>query len=283
VRIPLKGPVLALSAYGDLSYRGFSDLDILIQEHDIARAVATLAELGFRCKCHNAWLKPYLSFGHELDFICDNGDVFVDLQWRLSKRWLFIACQLIRTMESSTKHDDLRIPSVATVRRGYDPVPMHAWLPPLLESLDMDNGCSGFLAPVRHPIGRDTTPQAGTSARRNAPAHPRAVAGARDRRRTSARIAAATYSLDRLRFRGSADLLPNAFSIQRPWVPVDHSARSGLLYSTGLHGRGCETGCPCPVLSSRMVPIYSDDGRNSMRVGCCDDRSGCGQIDPHCS
>jgi len=88
VRIPLKGPVLALSAYGDLSYRGFSDLDILIQEHDIARAVATLAELGFRCKRHNTWLKPYLSFGHELDFIRDNGDVFVDLQWRLSKRWL---------------------------------------------------------------------------------------------------------------------------------------------------------------------------------------------------
>src|SRR5262249_40573957 len=107
----------------------------------------------------------------------------------------FIACQLIRSMESSTKHDDLRIPSVATVRRGCDPVPMHAWLPPLLESFDMDNGCSRFFAPVRDPIGRDTTPQAGTSARRNAPAHPRAVAGARDRRRTSARIAATTYSL----------------------------------------------------------------------------------------
>jgi hypothetical protein len=86
--IPLKGPVLALSAYGDLSYRGFSDLDILIHEHDIAKAVATLAELGFRCNRHNAWLKPYLSFGHELDFIRDNGDVCVDLQWHFAKRWL---------------------------------------------------------------------------------------------------------------------------------------------------------------------------------------------------
>src|SRR5262249_35571643 len=57
-------------------------------EHDIATAVATLAELGFRCKRHNAWLKPYLAFGHELDFIRDTGDVCVDLQWRLGKRWL---------------------------------------------------------------------------------------------------------------------------------------------------------------------------------------------------
>jgi Uncharacterised nucleotidyltransferase len=86
--IPLKGPVLAVTTYGDVSRREFSDLDILIQERDIARARDMLASMGFRCAHHNDWIEPYLFFGHELDFVSNDGTVQVDLQWRFAKKWL---------------------------------------------------------------------------------------------------------------------------------------------------------------------------------------------------
>jgi hypothetical protein len=45
--IPLKGPVLAAETYGSLSYRTFSDLDIIVQELDVPRAQAALLEAGY--------------------------------------------------------------------------------------------------------------------------------------------------------------------------------------------------------------------------------------------
>ncbi len=86
--MPIKGPVLAMTVYGDLACRQFSDLDLLIHEHDIAQARALLARAGFRCIRHPQWIEPYLSFAHELDFIRDDGDIHVDLQWRFGKKWL---------------------------------------------------------------------------------------------------------------------------------------------------------------------------------------------------
>lgn len=45
--IPLKGPVLAMRAYGDLALRESKDLDLLIREHDLPFALATLRRLGY--------------------------------------------------------------------------------------------------------------------------------------------------------------------------------------------------------------------------------------------
>jgi hypothetical protein len=86
--IPLKGPVLAVTAFGDVSLRQFSDLDILIQERDISKARNQLAQLGFRCIHHPEWVEPYLRFGHELDFVSSDGGFRIDLQWRFAKKWL---------------------------------------------------------------------------------------------------------------------------------------------------------------------------------------------------
>src|SRR4051812_4372158 len=52
VAIPIKGAVTAIEAYGDLGLRGFRDLEILIQEADIVRAVAALEELGYERNEH---------------------------------------------------------------------------------------------------------------------------------------------------------------------------------------------------------------------------------------
>jgi hypothetical protein len=46
--LPLKGPILALRAYGDLSRRQITDLDFLIQGTDVEKVYAVLGEAGFR-------------------------------------------------------------------------------------------------------------------------------------------------------------------------------------------------------------------------------------------
>jgi len=44
---PFKGPVLAASAYEDLSLRQFSDLDVLVNRRDILKAEGLLASQGY--------------------------------------------------------------------------------------------------------------------------------------------------------------------------------------------------------------------------------------------
>ena len=46
--IPYKGPTLAALAYGDVGLRVFGDLDILIQEKDVGRAVDLMVARGYK-------------------------------------------------------------------------------------------------------------------------------------------------------------------------------------------------------------------------------------------
>jgi hypothetical protein len=47
VAVPYKGPVLAVSAYGDLALRVFHDLDLLVRSADIPKAYELLASQGY--------------------------------------------------------------------------------------------------------------------------------------------------------------------------------------------------------------------------------------------
>ena len=46
--IPIKGPLLARAAYGDLASRRFADLDLVVHRSDLDRARAILAQRGFQ-------------------------------------------------------------------------------------------------------------------------------------------------------------------------------------------------------------------------------------------
>ncbi|NJM71426.1 MAG: nucleotidyltransferase family protein [Scytonema sp. RU_4_4] len=46
--IPFKGPILAISAYGDISRRDFYDLDILVRKQDFLKTKELLAVQGYR-------------------------------------------------------------------------------------------------------------------------------------------------------------------------------------------------------------------------------------------
>ena len=45
--IPFKGPMLAALAYGDVAYRPFLDLDVLVRRDDVLRAKAVLQQQGY--------------------------------------------------------------------------------------------------------------------------------------------------------------------------------------------------------------------------------------------
>jgi hypothetical protein len=84
--IPFKGPVLAASAYGNLALRQFSDLDILVHERDISRAMDVFRIQGY-CP-----LLPE-SAGEQADYfkshyVCNfrrvGGTESIDLQWGIT-------------------------------------------------------------------------------------------------------------------------------------------------------------------------------------------------------
>ena len=53
--IAYKGPMLAVSVYGNLAFRQFGDLDILVQERDYETARHLLMSQGFRLTIELDW------------------------------------------------------------------------------------------------------------------------------------------------------------------------------------------------------------------------------------
>ena len=87
--IPFKGPTLAVSAYGDLGLRQFTDLDLLVHKKDVLKVKQLLIGRGFK-----PWFE--LSGRQEsalLQFDCaynfDNGEgVLFDVHWKFAEQYL---------------------------------------------------------------------------------------------------------------------------------------------------------------------------------------------------
>lgn len=89
--IPFKGPLLALSVYGDLALRTFNDLDIVVHRGDIQKAKALLLSQGYR---FDLSLTPeqeiaFLQSDLEGWFIRNDGRVMVEIQWGEPKDFPF--------------------------------------------------------------------------------------------------------------------------------------------------------------------------------------------------
>lgn len=86
--LPLKGPLIALQAYGSLALRPFDDLDILIRRPDFERAWALLIGQGYVPYAikdpaeHQARLREH----HDYLLVCPRRGTALDLQWRLLER-----------------------------------------------------------------------------------------------------------------------------------------------------------------------------------------------------
>ena len=82
--MPFKGPVLAVSAYHDLSLRPAGDLDILIHHRDLRRATALLQERGYvlQTQIHDDGA-PVLRDYYEYHFEREADGMVLELRWRL--------------------------------------------------------------------------------------------------------------------------------------------------------------------------------------------------------
>jgi hypothetical protein len=82
--IPFKGPVLAVSAYGNLSLRRISDLDILVREQDYHKAKKLLLDQGHRMVKNRGHEAFYL----QAQMWHEEKDVSVDLHYGIQPKHL---------------------------------------------------------------------------------------------------------------------------------------------------------------------------------------------------
>jgi hypothetical protein len=86
VAIPFKGPTLSVLAYGDLAWRQFSDLDVLIDRADLARAGELLEKHGYQPEVDLRFLREesFLLACTALSFRRPEVACLVELHWELS-------------------------------------------------------------------------------------------------------------------------------------------------------------------------------------------------------
>lgn len=74
--IPYKGPILAVSAYGDLTHRQFWDMDILVRPQDVQKTKDLLVSQGYQSTLQMSW---------QITFVHNKCNVEVDLHWQLTQ------------------------------------------------------------------------------------------------------------------------------------------------------------------------------------------------------
>ena len=87
--IPIKGPVLAASVYGNLAFRSFCDLDFLVREEDALQARELIVSQGYQPHAQVQQLQDAAYVRSHRAFTLDHsaGPGAVDLQWRLAAHW----------------------------------------------------------------------------------------------------------------------------------------------------------------------------------------------------
>lgn len=115
--VPFKGPVLAQSLYGNIAFRQFSDLDLLIHKRDVCKTRALLLAEGFKPQFQ---LTPrqqskFIKIRNEDQFFRDDGTT-VDLHWALIPRYFATQFDLdyLRDRLKSTKLADKEMPTLST-------------------------------------------------------------------------------------------------------------------------------------------------------------------------
>jgi len=101
--IPYKGPVLSTSVYHDLALRSFGDLDILVHEHDVLRAMDLLVSCGYeiirpnsviqvRKSLRSFWIKQLINkspWAYQLILWNPEREGIVEIHWRIMSKYAF--------------------------------------------------------------------------------------------------------------------------------------------------------------------------------------------------
>jgi hypothetical protein len=77
-----KGPSLAAGLYGDLSCREYEDVDLIVEEQQIAKTEAVLGLLGYRAALGSSVFRnAFLAYQRQFAFVRENPSLTVDLHW----------------------------------------------------------------------------------------------------------------------------------------------------------------------------------------------------------
>jgi hypothetical protein len=82
--LALKGPAVALAAYGDLSLRQYEDIDIMVRIEDVSEAVEMLFSNGLNPARGHAGRHKDVKLFHEITLIAADKSYSVDLHWQLA-------------------------------------------------------------------------------------------------------------------------------------------------------------------------------------------------------
>jgi hypothetical protein len=87
--VPFKGPALAVSAYGDIALREFTDLDILVRQGDLPATNRMLQERGYTARENGAYaLSPgFLLNECQYHLWRRRDSTLVEIHWRLAHRY----------------------------------------------------------------------------------------------------------------------------------------------------------------------------------------------------
>ena len=85
--MPVKGPALAIAAYGDLALREFGDLDVVVHPGDFDRARALLGEWGYVpvAALSGVGERTLRATDHHLPLVGPDDGVKVELHWTLGR------------------------------------------------------------------------------------------------------------------------------------------------------------------------------------------------------
>jgi hypothetical protein len=90
--LPFKGPTLAVTAYGNLALRRFSDLDLLVPREDALRAREILLQNGYSSDLQlNAnWAAAYMRAYDEFGLRGPGGQPLIELHWAVTPRYFSV-------------------------------------------------------------------------------------------------------------------------------------------------------------------------------------------------
>ena len=102
--IAIKGPTLAIAAYGDVALRVFGDLDFMVRSADLPRANEMLMRIGYSSPTYFAEAVESRFFADvSLDF--SREDSVVDLHWQLSPSYFPFAPESEQVWDRSSEMD----------------------------------------------------------------------------------------------------------------------------------------------------------------------------------
>lgn len=91
--IPMRGPLLTHSLYGDLALREFSDLDVLVRRRDASKAWALLVENGYSAQYEltEKQERAFIHYQDQAHFDRGDGVTFLEIHWEIVPRFFSFA------------------------------------------------------------------------------------------------------------------------------------------------------------------------------------------------